>query len=55
MPDYEIRYFHADGALAVIRMTSQTTQANAEAHARHHQQHHARFEVREVNAAPRRS
>jgi len=55
VPDFEIRYFYADGTLAVIRMTSLDTREEAEAHARHHQQHHARFEVRETNAASRRS
>ncbi len=55
MPDFEIRYFNADGTLSVIQMTSHGTREDAEAHAKHHQQHHARFEVREMNAAARRS
>ena len=55
MADFEIRYFNADGSLAVIRMTSHGTREEAEAHARHHQHGHARFEVHEVNGASRRS
>lgn len=55
MPDFEIRYFHTDGTLAVIRMTTHGTREEAEAHARRHQQGHARFEVREINGASRRS
>ena len=55
MPDFEIRYFHTDGTLAVIRMTTHGTREEAEAHARHHQQSHARFEVHEANLAARRS
>jgi hypothetical protein len=49
MPDFEIRYFHADGTLAVIRVTSHDTREEAEAHARLHRQHHANFEVHEIN------
>ncbi len=55
MPDFEIRYFNADGSLAVIRITSHGTREEAESHARLHQQGHARFEVHEFNTATRRS
>jgi hypothetical protein len=54
LPDFEIRYFHADGTLAVIHMTTHGTREDAEAHARQHQQGHAHFEVREPNALGRR-
>ena len=54
VPDFEIRYFHADGTLAVIRMTKHGTREEAEAYATHHQHGYARFEVREPNAASRR-
>ena len=50
MPDFEIRYFNADGTLAVIHMTTHGSREEAEAHALHHLQSHARFEVREHNA-----
>jgi hypothetical protein len=55
VPDFEIRYFHADGSLAVIRVTSHGTREEAETHARLHQQGHARFELREFNIAAQRS
>jgi hypothetical protein len=50
MPDFEIRYFHLDGSLAIVHITSLATAIEAEAHAKHHQQEYARFEVREVGA-----
>jgi hypothetical protein len=50
MPDFEIRYFHADGSLAMVRVTSRPTKAEAEACARQDQEHYTHFEVREVGA-----
>jgi hypothetical protein len=46
MPDYEIRYYHADGNLAVVQMTVQQSETLAREHALHHQREHARFDVR---------
>ena len=48
MPDFEIRYFHADGSLAMVRVTSRLTKADAEACARHDQETCAHFDVREI-------
>ena len=53
MPDFEIRYFNADGTLGVIRITTHNTLARAEEHALAHQGSYARFEVREVKARSR--
>lgn len=53
MPDFEIRYFNADGTLGLVRMTTHETLNEAEAHAKQHQEHHARYEVREVGASRR--
>lgn len=50
MPDFEIRYFHADGSLTMVRVTSRLTKADAEACARNNQETHAHFEVREIGA-----
>jgi hypothetical protein len=51
VPDFEIRYFHADGTLAVVHVTSHPTHAEAIEHARRHQHPHDRFEVMEVGPA----
>lgn len=48
MPDFEIRYFHIDGSLAIVHITSRDTAVEAEEHAKHHQQDYAHFEVREI-------
>ncbi|HWA92101.1 MAG TPA: hypothetical protein VG889_18830 [Rhizomicrobium sp.] len=48
MADFEIRYFHADGSLAVVHVTSHATLAEAQAHARRHRHPHDRFEIREL-------
>ena len=53
MPDFEIRYFHADGSLAMVRVTSRPTKTDAEACARRDQEAHPRFEVREIGALAR--
>ncbi len=49
MPDYEIRYFHADGSLALIQITVQPSERHAHEHARHHQGDHARFDMRALH------
>ena len=54
MPDFEIRYFHADGSLALVRMSWHESEAEAREHARNHQQEHARFELRAPDGAQRR-
>jgi hypothetical protein len=46
MPDYEIRYFHADGTLAVIHMSIHNSAQEAAKYARLNLKDHARFEVR---------
>ena len=52
MPDFEIRYFHADGTLAIVHITVCDSAAEAEEHARQHQQNYSRFEVFEISATP---
>jgi hypothetical protein len=54
MPDFEIRYFHADGSLALVRMSYHASEQEAREHALHHQQDHARFEIRTGDGAPLR-
>lgn len=51
MTDFEIRYFHADGTLAFVFITAQTTASEAEERARLNQEDYARFEVREIKPA----
>jgi hypothetical protein len=46
MPDYEIRFFDADGALAVVHISTHDTDDEAHAHARRIQAEHARYEIR---------
>jgi hypothetical protein len=52
MPDFEIRYFHADGSLAVVHVTTYDFQSQAEEYARRHQGGHAHFAVQEIKVAP---
>jgi hypothetical protein len=52
MPDFEIRYFNADGTLANIVMTSYASDDEALDHARRNIEHHARFEIRRGNGTP---
>jgi hypothetical protein len=52
MPDFEIRYFHPDGSLAVVHVTSHGSHAEAVEHARRNQHPHDKFEVRPLG--PRR-
>ena len=47
----QIRYFYADGSLALVHITVQATVAEAETHAGTNQEGYARFEVREINPA----
>jgi hypothetical protein len=46
MPDYEIRYFHAEGSLALVRMCHHDSEEEAREDARLHQQDYASFELR---------
>jgi len=48
VPDFEIRYFEANGDLAIVRITTLDSLADAEAHAREHQGTHACFEIRKI-------
>ena len=49
MTDYEIRYFHADGSLGLIRMTYQLTDETPESCARRAERDFARYEIRRGN------
>jgi hypothetical protein len=49
MPDYEIRYFRADGTLALIQITVQPSEQHARDYAQRNQDDHARFELRLSN------
>ena len=51
MPDFEIRYFNADGSLALVHVTSHASRAEAEEHAVRHQHPHDRFDLREVKSS----
>jgi len=46
MPDFEIRYYHADGKLALVHMCIQDTLEDAHEFARLNLKDHAHFEVR---------
>ncbi len=48
MPDFEIRYFHTDGTLGLVHITSHKTRAEAEAHALRNKDEYAHFEVHEI-------
>jgi len=50
VPDFEIRYFHFDGSLALIHVTAHETRAQAESHAELNRHPHARFEVIEMSS-----
>jgi hypothetical protein len=52
MPDFEIRYFHADGKLALVHVTAHASLEEAHAHARTHIGDHARFELRDGAGRP---
>ena len=51
MPDFEIRYFNADGSLAIVHVTSHDTMEEAELHAKRNQKDYAHFEVQRVGGA----
>ncbi|HEY4124219.1 MAG TPA: hypothetical protein VGM36_06360 [Rhizomicrobium sp.] len=55
MPDFEIRYYHADGKLAVVHMCIQKTREAAHELAQIHLKDHARFEVRDGDGRKRAS
>jgi hypothetical protein len=52
MPDFEIRYYHADGKLALVHMCSHNTLAEAREFAEQNIGEHARFELIDRNATP---
>jgi hypothetical protein len=45
MPDYEIRFFHVDGSLAVVHVSHHESDDEAHSHARRLQDDHARYEL----------
>ena len=45
MPDFEIRYYHADGKLALVHMCNQKTREDAHEFAQRNLKEHAHFEV----------
>ncbi len=49
MPDYEIRYFRANGSLALIQITVQPNERYAREAALRHQGEHARFDLRALH------
>ena len=51
MPDYEIRFFDADGKLAVVHMSHHHSDEEAVAQARGLLGDHARYEIRCGNRA----
>ena len=52
MPDFEIRYYSADGKLAFIRMCTYPTIADAEIFAQRNIGEYARFEIIDRKAQP---
>jgi hypothetical protein len=46
MPDYEIRYFRAEGSLALVRMCHHDTEEEARAEARLHMKDYDSYELR---------
>ena len=45
MPDYEIRFFHADGSLAVVHVSHHHSDEEAHSHARRLKSDHVRYEL----------
>jgi hypothetical protein len=45
MPDYEIRFFHADGTLAVVHVSHHASDDEAHSHARGMKGDYARYEL----------
>ena len=52
MPDYEIRFVHADGTLAVVHMSNHNSEEEAHTHARRMKGEHARYELHPAGMAP---
>ena len=52
MPDFEIRYYHADGKLAVVHMCIHKTIESAKEFAQVNLKEYARFEVRAGDGSP---
>ena len=52
MPDFEIRYYHADGKLALVHMCACATIDEAHALAEENAGEHTRFEVVDRAAQP---
>jgi hypothetical protein len=52
MPDFEIRYYHADGKLAVVHMCIHKTIESAKEFARINLKDYAHFEVRAASGNP---
>ncbi len=46
MPDYEIRYYRADGSLALVHITIQPSERHAREYAQRNLSDHTRFELR---------
>lgn len=53
MPDFEIRYFRADGTLALVHITVQPSEGHAREYAQRQQSDHARFELRPMTSRGR--
>jgi hypothetical protein len=51
LADFEIRYFHADGTLAIVHITACDTRADAEERARVSQKDYSHFEVFEISTS----
>jgi hypothetical protein len=52
MPDFEIRYYHTDGRLALVHMCAYRTFDEAEKFARKNIGEHARFQIIDRNTPP---
>lgn len=52
MPDFEIRYFLADDSLALVRVNTFASDADAAAYAHANIEHYARFEIRRPDGTP---
>ena len=48
MPDYEIRFYHADGKLALVHMSSHESEDDARQHAQILLNEYAHFEIRDA-------
>jgi len=51
LADFEIRYFRADGTLAIVHITACDSHDEAEECARTHQCDYSRFEISEITPA----